>query len=737
MIIISNNIELKAKVTKKLFYNSESSWGAFSFKPLEATNKVKLNQYENFVVSGNVQELFIDREYDLIITPSKHPKYGDGYTFVLVKEKKPETVSEQHAYIRAMLRESLAEEIIKRYPNEDILTLMKEDKFDYQSIHGMGEKTYQKTKNFLLLNLDIQEAMIELADLNITFKAMKKLIEHFGSASVVIEKVKENIYILCDAPGFGFLKVDSYALNRGDAKDNPNRIIAAIEYILEQEESNGHCWISEEILLKKAEELLKIDNKLIKERLNEEHGKKNSKLFFGENAIGLYKNYFYESKIKEKLIELQESKNKFSVSNIDERIFQVEKEMGVQYTDEQKEAIRLAVENQVFILNGRGGSGKTTTLRGILGVLKKYTHACCALSGKASKVMASLGLNGMTIHRMLGGGVENQFEYNHNNPLPYDIIVLDEASMCSNFIMYSVITAVRNGSKLIILGDSGQLASIGAGAVFDDLVKSKKFPIKELKTIHRQAEKSGVLSIANQIRDGKQIINKGDYERKVFGELKDLIIFPVEDRTQIKDMVLRICQNYKDKNNDISDFQVITGLKNRGDISVKNLNIELQKIFNDISKPFVKRGGYEYREGDIVIQCGNNYTAGEEENISIFNGTMGKIVNIEFLKGNGHKIYIDFDGIDETICYTTEELDQIELGYAISVHKSQGSTIKNVVFVFDYTSYMLLSKQFIYTGLTRTSNKCIMICELEALRHGIRIDHGNSRCTFLYDLLIN
>jgi exodeoxyribonuclease V alpha subunit len=163
----------------------------------------------------------------------------------------------------------------------------------------------------------------------------------------------------------------------------------------------------------------------------------------------------------------------------------------------------------------------------------------------------------------------------------------------------------------------------------------------------------------------------------------------------------------------------------------------LQRVFNDVSKPSVKRGAYEYREGDKVMQIGNNYSAGFNEDVKVFNGTIGKIVEIEFAKNksDADKLHIKFEDIEEVICYEYSELDQIELAYAITCHKSQGSTIKNVLFVFGYDSYKLLSKQFIYTGITRASKGCVMLCELKALRYAIKTDHSGQRNTFLKSLL--
>ncbi|PHA02972.1 hypothetical protein COE51_01125 [Bacillus pseudomycoides] len=734
---MSEQIELKVKVDKRVYYNHESSFGVFGLKPLTNADKIEtLNKiYNNFSVSGVVQELLEGNEYDIVIEPSAHPKYGKGYTFVIVKYKKANSIEEQQAYIRVMLKENQANAILTAYPNHRVLDMMKDGTFDYSKVIGIGSKNYEKIKNYLLTNINIQEALVELQELNITFAAMKKLVDHFGSPELVVKNVKQNIYSLCRVSSFGFLKVDAYAMNRGDDKTNKNRIRSAVEYILHQEEQSGHSWMSIKDLTNQASELLQIKKEYVNDFINELQNTKQTDIYINDNQIALYKNYYYENEIKRKLNRLQQSESPLKVSDIELKIKEIEDINGFTYTEEQRNAIRSVAENNVFILNGKAGTGKTTALKGILHALSQYTHACCALSGKASKIMSSHGLNAMTIHRMLGVDNEKAFAYNELNKLPYPIVVLDEASMCSNYMMHSVITAIKEGSKLIILGDSGQLAPIGCGAVFADVLKSKAFPMQELTIVQRQASKSGILSCANEIREGKQIVSKDMYNQHIFGELKDFVVFPMQNKENIKDLILSICERYKHK--DINEFQVICGLKSKGELSVKNLNVELQKIFNDISTPFVKHGAYQYHVNDKIIHNGNNYEAGEDGEISIFNGTLGKIVDIHFAKDKNEqdKLFIQFEGIDEIIEYTNSQLGMIELAYAISCHRSQGSTIQHVIFAFDYGSYMLLSRQFVYTGITRASKGCVMICENKALRHAIKTDHSEIRRTFLYDLL--
>lgn len=722
MVFLSETLELKVMVEKKIYYNNSNSFGIFAAKPLTNKDKVEINKYNNITIKGTIPELTPYKEYELLVTPHEHPQYGKSYEIVMLKFNKPTTVEEQQAYIRTILNEKYAEAIIRKYPNHKIVDMIKDGTFDYSGINGIKEATFQKIKRDLLSNLEIQDILIDLKDLKLTHKAARKILNHFGSAMLAVKKIKENIYCLTDIHGFGFKTVDEFALNRGDDKENYNRIIAGIKYLLNQEEQNGHSWISMNQLLTDATKLLSINKSIIQNTLNELNEPEREGLFIKDHRVALYRNYYYEKRVQEMLFDLLHAPSSIYIKDIDQKIKDIEKENRVTYTEEQKRAIRLACENNIFILNGKAGVGKTFTLKAILGILKPYNHVCCALSGKAAKIMSSHGLNAMTIHRALeyhGDG----FYYGEEEKLPYDIIVIDEAGMNSNYIMYRLILAIQKGSKVIIVGDSGQLSPIGAGNVFSDLIQSKAFPMQELTIVQRQVHKSGILSCANQIRDGKQIIEKGQYGKNLFGELKDFVVLSYENRDSMKKTILDISKKYKNR---LNEFQVICGVKTRGELSVKQLNIELQKVFNPENKDYVERHGYIYKAGDKVIQNGNNYAD------EVFNGTIGYVTKVNpELK----EIHIQFEDKDEVVCYKGDDIDQIELAYAITCHKSQGSTIPIVLFVVDYGAYTLLSRQFVYTGITRASKGCIMLCENKALRYAIRTDHSGNRNTFLKDML--
>lgn len=747
------SIKLKVRVDHKRYYDMNSMWGVFGVIPL--TNKEKIETLDErgvFAITGNTPELTIGEEYDIEITPSYNKKYGKGYEFVMVAANRPETIKEQQDYLEMMVTEKQFEEIMKVYPNHKVLDLMEEGKFDYTDMKGIGKATYERIKKYVFSNMEIQEALVALKDLDVTFKAVKNLIDHFNNATTLVQVVEEDIYQLCQVKGFGFRKVDGFAMNRGDSPTSEKRLLAGLRYTLEQDADKGDSWMKVSKCKSSLTELLEINRGYIDDII-EEIEKIDKTIYIDEDRIALRNNYFYEYNFLDGLLNMIKSpvETKMDANVIEEKIDNLENENGFEYTDEQRKAIEKAVNNNVLVINGKGGSGKTSVVKGIIDILSEYSYMTVALSGKASFVLKRNGLLAQTIHKTLMEVKED--ENGEMLPLRYDIIVIDEASMVNNQLFYSVIESVKKGAKLILVGDNGQLPAIGTGAVFDNLIKyghNKAIPRQELTKVHRQAQKSGILSVANTIREGEQVNSPYSKNTEVYGELKDMVVIPTDKETNIKDIILDTAERNKNKN--IFDFQVITGRVDSGDISVKNLNIEIQKIFNDISKPSVSRNGYEYREGDKVIQNGNNYEARvhkeinefdeseEEETTAVFNGTVGQIIEIEFDKNpkrKAHDIIIKFEDVEEPVRYNVQDLDQISLSYAITVHKSQGDSIKNVVFAFDGASYMLLSREFIYTGITRAKEGCIMIADNRMLHMGVKKVSSGSRRTFLKDKLID
>lgn len=390
--------------------------------------------------------------------------------------------------------------------------------------------------------------------------------------------------------------------------------------------------------------------------------------------------------------------------------------------------IEVDSKDSLFLTDGFVVTHNTSVVKGIVSVLKSrddLKYATCALSGKASqRIKESSGLDSSTIHRLLHYNPRTGFIFNEDNKLEHDVIILDEASMVDAFLASKLLCAIKDGAKLIILGDTGQLQAIGSGNVLSDLMTSNVVPRVELTKVHRQAQKSGILSVANMVREGRQFTSSNDFSNKKLGELKDLWLYPFKEAENVYKNVIAIAKKYK---GDITEFQVIVPMKKRGKLSTKNLNEELQDIFNpdEIGKPSIKRGDIVFRQGSKIIQRGNDYDLG------VFNGTIGMI---EFVDNANKIMVVNFEGVGR-VELNEEKIKKIDLAYALTIHSVQGSQWTYTVVAFDYASYVLLSRELIYTALTRASKLCFLTCELNALIHAVKTDKSTKRNTFLVELL--
>lgn len=724
---MDNSVKISVIVERELFYNEESNFGIYGVKPSnsEDSKLVKLNQYGNISVKGVMPQLEIGGEYKVVLVEKEDKKYGLGYELQTVTQDIPTSIDGQKEYLSVLLTPLQIMNIYDVYEGQDVITLMKEGTFDYEKVKGLGEVTYKQVRDKILGNIELQEALVELSKYGLNYNMVSKLVNKYGSAKLLIQKVEVNPYILTEVDGIGFKKCDELALKMGIEKDSNFRIEACINFILSSEASNnGNCWVARRKIVNESLELLKIEDDKIEDFLDSYEGKR---IKVSKERVYFKSSYDYEKDVFENIKRILDAKSSIAITDIDERIKKAEKNQGFEFTDEQKKAIETAMNNNLVIISGKAGTGKTTILKGVLSVLgTDTTYSACALSGKASQRIAeSTGLEAGTIHRTLGFA-EDGFLHNGNNPLSSDVVLLDEASMVNSQIFSHLISAVKTGSKFIIIGDIEQLEPIGIGNVLKDMIESKQIPTAMLTIVHRQALRSGILSTANEVREGKQFNDKGNNDNRVIGELKDLHFKPYEKADNVYKTILKTSKQYKKtKDFDIMNFQVIVPMKSRGELSTKNLNIELQKIFNGDAKMGIKKGDYDFRVGDKIIQCGNNY----DDNV--FNGTLGIIEGIDV---KNKTMTIDFVGIG-MVQYSGEQIVQIDMAYALTVHRVQGSQFDVVVLGFDYSSYVLLSRQLVYTALTRAIKLCILTCQNEALRHAIRTDKASKRNTFLQEML--
>lgn len=757
----SKLIEVVLTPEKKLYYADSSSFGIYAVRIDEAENmgEIEINSFGNVSIKGSMPYLELGKSYIAVITPKKDPKYGMGYEVKTIYMKPVTTIEEQYKFLASILTDFQIKSIFEAYPNQNVIDLIKNGTFDVSLTKGIKEATLEKIKEKILANEKYQRAIVTLTgEFGVPYNAVKKLSDKYGSPDLLVQKIRENPYILTEIDGYGFKKVDELALLLGVKKNSPHRILSCIEYVLEEQANNGHSWMRTKKAITEALNLLSIGLSEIEEVVSANANNGRFSTDDDKGIIYLDQNHYYENQIKYHLKRLLASDFKHKVKDVEGKIEEVEKKQGFKFTDEQRKAIYLAIEKNVLVVNGKAGTGKTSVIKGIVEVLKAVEgleiesvdiimdepwaimmnpsvleYATCALSGKASqRIQESTGLDSFTIHRLLGYHPKLGWTFNEDCQLPKDIVILDEASMVNTQLFYYLLRAIKDGAKLIITGDTGQLEPIGVGNVLVDMIASGIIPSVELTLVHRQAQKSGILSCANMVRDGKKFLT--EIGKKRLGELQDLHTYAYEDSDKVYKAVISIAKKY---NENILDFQIIVPMKSRGKLSTQSINKECQKIFNqnpeDVDpKNKIERKDVTFLEDDKVIINGNNYDKG------VFNGTIGIIKYIDSTYSEDGKvigeIVIDFEGIGD-IRFTKEEMSQIDLAYAITVHKSQGSQWKYVVFALDYSSYVLNNRQLVYTAMTRASIGLFMPVEYRALQKAIETDNSSKRCTFLEDML--
>ena len=588
----------------------------------------------------------------------------------------------------------------------------------------------------------MQDAIMFLQDLGITINMALRIYKTYDVKTV--DNVRKNPYMLVDdVDGIGFATADRIAGELGIEKNSDYRICAAISYLLKDAAlKGGHNYLPENELVSNAIALLSIDSDNIEERVRDnlqdmvlmgDLVRYDAK---GHIAILLKKNFNTEKNIARKLLQLQQEAGDFRVDVANE-VARFEKEAGFELHPNQVSAVKEAIENGVQIVTGGPGTGKTTIVKCILKLFKDLGQrvTLCAPTGRAAKRLSqATGEDAKTIHRMLDLDYKNgegHFTYNENTRLPFDVVIVDEVSMVDEYVFNALINAMERGSRLVLVGDKDQLASVGVGNVLNDLIKCGKFNVSYLTQIYRQSEQSKIVPNAHKINNGvmPDLDNKSNdffYEEKNSSE---------EICQSTLGLVTKRLPKYL--NMKPADIQVLCPMK-RGSAGTINLNRELQKSINPPSpyKKEVKHGDCIYREGDKVMQLVNNYqqewsqTVGMrvERGSGVFNGDIGVIesINTQIMQ-----FTVRFDD-DKVSIYEYSDIDQLTLAYAVTIHKSQGCEFDAVVIALD-ANYMLQTRNLLYTAVTRAKKLVVISGAKKTISRMIQ----NNETARRYSLLLN
>ena len=657
-----------------------------------------------------------------------------------------DTYNKQVAFLNCILTQKQLNNLIKAYPQNPIKPLEDRDLNALTKVSGIGERTAYKLITRFESCRDKGKAYVELATYGITATMINKLVEHYESPDIAVAKIKENPYLLIeDVTGIGFSKADEIALKGGLDKFDWKRCKAYIIHYFRERASEGHSFVLYDELVDAVEQELEgMPYESIQEAMR--NLEKENKIWFKDTGddilVALKYYYMLESNVAKHLKRLMEAPSNLDINEEEamRRIGEQEAKQGWKFTEQQLEGIFTAMNNNVTIIRGYGGTGKSSCVTGLLACADEdYRFKQCALSGKASVNLTDItGQEGYTIHRLLEvDPITGRFNHNEYFPLLTDLVILDEGSMVDVALFESLIQAIPTGAKLIILGDTNQLESIGAGNILLDMIDSGEVPVVTFDKVHRQGAKSAIIGESIRIAQGQKPVGYGWEGTNVLGELKDLKYIGFTcDRDSKKPTIDLIMKEFKTLYNeckDISQIAVIVPTRERG-TGCLPINILIQDY---VLPPLEKRGfycncgGYDIYKGDKVINLKNARPRPNQAIVSvpIYNGNMGEVIEVGF-----DYLKVDFYNIGEVYIYKSH-LENIALGYAITVHKSQGSTIPYTISAIDFSHFSMLTRQLVYTTMTRAKKKCVMIFETNALIKAINTNKITQKDTFLYYFL--
>ena len=696
------------------YYNQENGYTIMSVKPDGEKCSITLIANTTNPLPGVT--LYVEGEW------KKHQIYGKQFVSTLCNEIMPDTVYGIRKYLGSGLIKGVgqvtADKIVNMF-GEQTPDIIENHPERLKEIPRLSQKTIDLLVESWNEQKHMFDIMVFLKSFDISTLYAVKIYKLYGNEAISI--LKENPYrLITDIDGIGFIKADTIALRMGYDMTSAKRQEAGIVYTLSQYAEEGNTYCTKTFLSPEVANLLSLQPSLIDETIDDMIEKE--ELVNEDNKIFLPYYYKAEKSIAEKLYELIISYKEKEVIN-DLQINDIENVLGIEYNEEQREAIKTALYNNVMVLTGGPGTGKTTVTKGIITAFRLMNKQIllAAPTGKAADRMSdATGGEAKTIHRLLGYNPTRGYLYNEDFPLCGDVLILDETSMINVQLMYTLLKAVPIEMKLVLIGDVDQLPCIGAGNILSDLIKSGKVPVVKLEKIFRQAASSKIITTAHAINHGEIPVLKNEKD-------SDLFFMTDSDDESIADTISDLVLNRLPHKYNIkpTEIQVLTPMK-KGVLGTKNLNDTLQEVINKNGGNEIKYGDTIFRENDKVMQIKNNYDKG------VFNGDSGfiqkinkelKIVTVIFRK--------------QVVDYDFGELDELMLAYAVTVHKSQGSEYPIVVMPLTKAHYMMMKRNLIYTGITRAKSLCILIGQKQTLYMGINNVDTTKRNTYLKEFLNN
>lgn len=703
---------IKGYVEHIVFRNEENGYTVFHL-----TNKDgELTCVGTFPYISEGEMLEVSGEY------TNHNVYGMQLQVISHEVKEPEDLISIERYLGSGaikgLGAALAGRIVRKF-KDDTFRIIEEEPERLAEVKGISERKAREISEQVEEKKDMRKAMIYLQKYGISLALSAKIYEHYGQS--VYRVMEENPYQIADhVQGVGFKTADEIASKVGIHTDSDFRIRSGIFYVLLQSVTDGHVYLPQEELLRRTMQLLEVEICDIQKYLMDLAMEKKVVLKEKEDGIRVYPAHYYylELNTAKMLHDLNVSYD-IVEDAIEKRLRQIEEDAELSLDELQRTAVKEAVRNGVLVLTGGPGTGKTTTINAMIHFFESegMDIFLAAPTGRAAKRMTeATGCEARTIHRMLElayapGNDDNRMEFarNQENPLETDVIIIDEMSMVDLPLMHVLLNAVMVGTRLILVGDQDQLPSVGAGSVLKDLIKSECFPVITLTKIFRQAEQSDIVVNAHKINRGEEVI--------LDNKSRDFFFLKRQDANTITSVVIALIQKKLPKyvGADPFDIQVLTPMR-KGLLGVERLNTILQQYLNppDKSKEEKEYGDKLFRVGDKVMQIKNNYQLEWEiatkyglvvdKGIGVFNGDIGRITSINSYT---ETVEVEYEE-KKKVNYPFQLLDELELAYAITIHKSQGSEYPAVVIPLLQGPRQLYHRNLIYTAVTR-AKKCVTL----------------------------
>ena len=701
--------ELTGYVEHIVFRNAENGYTVMNF----AGEEDEMTCVGTFSVISEGMYLKLRGEY------VDHPTYGVQMKVESFEEQAPEDIQSIERYLGSGaikgIGAALAARIVRRF-KEDTFRIIEEEPERLAEIKGISERKAMEISSQVEEKRELRQAMIFLQKYGISINLAVKIYHKYGSEIYSI--LQENPYRLADdIQGVGFKIADEIASRVGIRTDSDFRIRSGIQYALQQASGEGHTYLPKEELTKRTARLLEIEPEYIEKHYMDLAMERKIILKETNGMVKVFASSYYlmEANTAAMLAEL-DIRYDVPVREMEDRIRRIEDSSGMELDELQKQAVQEAVQNGLFVLTGGPGTGKTTTINTIIRYfeLEGMDIYLAAPTGRAAKRMSETsGYEAKTIHRMLelNGGVEETagFERNESNPLEADVVIVDEMSMVDISLMHSLLKAIVPGTRLILVGDANQLPSVGPGSVLRDIIESGKYQVVRLNKIFRQASQSDIVVNAHKINEGKEVI--------LDNKSRDFFFLKRYDADVIISVVIQLIKQKLPKYVDAKpfDIQVLTPMR-KGLLGVERLNRILQQYLNpkDAKKAEHEVGDRIFREGDKVMQIKNNYQLEWEvrskyglaidKGLGVFNGDMGIVRQINDF---AQTVTVEFEE-GKIVDYAFKGVDELELAYAITIHKSQGSEYPAVVIPLLHGPKMLMNRNLLYTAVTR-ARKCVTL----------------------------